>query len=856
MQNNKITPMMAQYLEIKKTCSDKLLFYRMGDFYELFLDDAVQAASILDITLTSRGKIGDEPVQMAGVPYHAAEQYLARLIKAGKSVAICEQVGMVGQGKGLVERKIVKIVTPGTLTDEALLSETETNRIVAIVYGKKEYGLAWLSLESGEFKSKQIPHHLLEDELERLQVSEILLEDTRRVAIPINWQDQVTYVNEWHFESDSAFNVLIHFFETQDLLGFGLNKSEHPLAISAAGALIYYIKLTQQQVPKHLDALSLEKEEQYIGLDSTTRRNLELTYTLSGKKAPTLFSVLNQCATHMGSRLLKQWIHHPLTAHAHIEARQKAVAELIELNPINLYSKLKQVVDIERIIARIALASVRPRDLSALRDSLRILEKLVINNELKSGLLQVLQQVFPQGKEMADLLEKAILPEPSVWIKDGNVINTGFDVELDEMRELQSHVDHILLQMQDRERQKTSLSTLKIEFNRVHGFYIELSKKEAINAPVDYVRKQTLKNVERFITPELKSLEEKVLNSQQLVLEREKYLYNDLVSQLQKFISLLQTIARSVASLDVLLSFSQKAIQNNYICPKLVDYPILDIQLGRHPVVSELVEHYVNNDCVLDNKQKIMLITGPNMGGKSTYMRQNALIVLMAHIGSFVPAKKVILGSIDKIFTRIGASDDIASNRSTFMVEMSETAYILNHATESSLVLMDEVGRGTSNLDGSVIAQSVLNYLSTVNKSFTLFATHYFELTEMAAHFSIIFNKHLSAVEEKKHIVFLHRLEAGPAMKSYGVAVAKLAGLPKKVIQYAEKLLSLRESETLQQQPQMDLFQVMQVTDDKKDEYKVLYEALIEQIQNLTPDDMSPKEALDAIYHLVRSTQY
>lgn len=846
--------MMAQYLEIKKTCPDKLLFYRMGDFYELFLEDAVEAANILDITLTSRGKIGDEPIKMAGVPYHAAEQYLVRLIKEGKSVAICEQVGIVGQGKGPVERKIVKIITPGTLTDAALLSEKETNRIVAIAYGKKQYGLAWLSLESGEFKTKQIPHSLLEDELERLQVSEILLEETRRVGIPARWQDKITYVNEWHFESDSAFNVLTHFFETQDLLGFGLDTSEHSLAISAAGALIHYVQLTQQQAPKHLDALSLEKEEQYISLDSATRRNLELTYTLSGKKAPTLFSVLDQCATHMGSRLLQQWIHQPLTNHAHIETRQKAVAELIELDLSNLFYQLKQIVDIERIIARIALASVRPRDLSALRDSLRILEKLVIKDELQSSLLQVLQQAFPQGGELVDLLEKAILPEPSVWVRDGNVINTGFDSQLDELRELQAHADDILLKMQEREQQKTGLSTLKIEYNRVQGFYIELSKKEAAQAPTDYTRKQTLKNAERFVTPELKALEERVLNAQQSALEREKYLYEALVIELQKHISVLQTIARSVATLDVLLSFSQKAIQSNYICPTLVNYPTIDIQVGRHPVVSELVEHYVANDCVLDDKQKIMLITGPNMGGKSTYMRQNALIVLMAHMGSFVPAQKVTLGPIDKIFTRIGASDDIASNRSTFMVEMSETAYILNHATEHSLVLMDEVGRGTSNLDGSVIARAVLDYLATINKSFTLFATHYFELTEMAAHIPMIFNKHLSAIEEKKHIVFLHRLESGPAMKSYGVAVAKLAGLPKKIIQNAEKLMALKEQEMVHQQPQMDLFQVMQEVDDKEDEYKDLYEALVQQIQNLSPDDMSPKEALDVLYHLVQST--
>ena len=843
MSKATVSPMMQQYLGIKAQHPDKLVFYRMGDFYELFFDDAVAAAQLLDITLTTRGQIEGEPIKMAGVPYHAVEQYLARLVKLGKSVAICEQVGEVGASKGPVERKVVRIVTPGTLTDSALLEDKETNRIVAVYADKKQLGLAWASLQSGEFKTKIIEANKLTDELVRLQAAEILLPDSPHAPAITLPHANLTRLHDWQFAPDSGFTLLTHYFTCQDLRGFGLDLQQHGAAIGAAGALLNYIQLTQSQLPKHLDSLSLETDSQYIALDAATRRNLEITTTLSGKKSPTLFSVLDHCASHMGSRLLAQWLHHPLRNRAHIQARQQAVAAL-QTEYLPLHNQLKKIADIERIAARIAVGSARPRDLSGLRDSLFTLATLQLPN---SALLTTLQNIFPEGVHIAERLQAAILPEPAVWLRDGGVINHHFSAELDELRHIQTHGDEFLLALENRERERTGLSTLKVEFNRVHGFYIELSKTQAEHAPAEYQCRQTLKNVERFITPELKTFEDKVLAAQDTALALEKKLYEQLLQELQQQLPLLQKTAKAAAALDVLCCFAAYAVEHHYHAPEFVDYPCIEIDEGRHPVVEQQVQRFTANHTRLDNKHRLVLLTGPNMGGKSTYMRQVALIVLLAHTGSFVPAQRAQIGPIDQIFTRIGASDDLASNRSTFMVEMSETAYILHHATAQSLVLMDEVGRGTSTFDGLALAHAIAEHLLQKNQSFSLFATHYFELTALPEHHPTALNMHLAALEQGQDIVFLHHIEAGPASKSYGIAVAKLAGLPPRALKSAQKHLALLENQASNQRPQLDIFHTYSSNETPP---TLEPHPVLTTLAQLNPDHLSPREALNCLYQL------
>lgn len=856
MSKSAVSPMMQQYLGIKAQHTDKLVFYRMGDFYEMFFDDAVEAAKLLDITLTTRGQMDGEPVKMAGVPFHAAEQYLARLVKLGKSVAICEQVGEVGAGKGPVERKVVRIVTPGTLTDSALLEDKETNRIVAVSPDKKYIGLAWASLQSGEFKTKLTTVDKLDDELARLQAAEILLPDSKN-APQLQTASGVTRLNAWQFAADAGEKLLTEYFGCQDLRGFGLDGKEHAVAIGAAGALLNYIRLTQNLMPQHLDGLSLETDSQYIGMDAATRRNLEITQTLSGKKSPTLMSTLDLCATHMGSRLLALWLHHPLRNRAHIRARQEAVAAL-ESQYEPLQCRLKNIADIERIAARIAVGNARPRDLASLRDSLFELAQIDLSAN-GSSLLETLKAVFPENLSTAEQLRQAILPEPSVWLKDGNVINHGFHPELDELRRIQNHGDEFLLDLEAKERERTGLSTLKVEFNRVHGFYIELSKTQAEQAPADYQRRQTLKNAERFITPELKAFEDKVLTAQEQALALEKQLFDGVLKNLQTALPQLQKAAKAAAALDVLSTFSALAKERNFVRPEFADYPAIHIENGRHPVVEQQVRHFTANHTNLDHKHRLMLLTGPNMGGKSTYMRQVALIVLLAHTGCFVPADAATIGSIDQIFTRIGASDDLASNRSTFMVEMSETAYILHHATEQSLVLMDEVGRGTSTFDGLALAHAVAEHLLQKNKSFSLFATHYFELTYLPEAHAAAVNMHLSALEQGQDIVFLHQIQPGPAGKSYGIAVAKLAGLPVRALKSAQKHLNGLENQAAANRPQLDIFSTM--PSEKGDEPNVgnfvdkaeekHFEGILATaLENLDPDRLTPREVLSELYRL------
>lgn len=857
MSKSTVSPMMQQYLAIKSQHADKLVFYRMGDFYELFLDDAVEAAKLLDITLTTRGQMDGVPIKMAGVPFHAAEQYLARLVKMGKSVAVCEQVGEVGAGKGPVERKVMRIVTPGTLTDAAFLEDKETNRIAAVNIDKKHIAIAWASLQSGEFKTKLTTADKLADELARLQAAEILLPEGK--SLPDGFQAtsaNITRLNPWQFAADAGAKLLTEYFGCQDLHGFGLDGKEHEAAVGAAGALLNYIRLTQNLMPQHLDGISLETDSQYIGMDAATRRNLEITQTLSGKKSPTLFSILDGCATHMGSRLLALWLHHPLRSRAHIRARQEAVAAL-ESQYKPLQCRLKSIADIERIAARIAVGNARPRDLAALRDSLFALSEIELSAE-GSSLLETFKAIFPETLPVAETLKAAVMPEPAVWLKDGGVINQGYSAELDELRHIQNHGDEFLLELEARERERTGLSTLKVEFNRVHGFYIELSKVQAEQAPADYQRRQTLKNAERFITPELKTFEDKVLTAQEQALALEKRLFEALLKEVQTALPQLQKAAKAAAALDVLSTFAAIAAEHGFVRPEFADYPVIRIENGRHPVVEQQVRHFTANHTDLNHKHRLILLTGPNMGGKSTYMRQVALIVLLAHTGSFVPADSARIGPVDQIFTRIGASDDLASNRSTFMVEMSETACILHHATEQSLVLMDEVGRGTSTFDGLAIAHAVAGHLLQKNKSFSLFATHYFELTRLPETCAAAVNMHLSALEQGRDIVFLHQIQPGPAGKSYGIAVAKLAGLPNRALKAAQKYLDELESQAADAQPQLDIFNLAQEgrggsdagTPADDDAGSRSDGILTETLNRLDPDKLTPLEALSELYRL------
>ncbi|WP_027010224.1 DNA mismatch repair protein MutS [Conchiformibius kuhniae] len=851
MSPSPVSPMMQQYLDIKAAHQDKLLFYRMGDFYELFFDDAEEAAKLLDITLTARGKLHGEPVKMAGVPFHALEPYLAKLVKLGKSAAICEQTGTVGAGKGPVERKVTRIVTPGTLTDSALLEDKETNRTAAVCLGKKQSALAWVSLQSGEFKAKIIAPDALADELARLGAAEVLAAERDAAAVaPHLGGGHLTRLNDWQFAPETAFKLLTAHFDCQDLRGFGLDANEHGAAVAAAGALLNYVRLTQSQLPAHLDGIALETSDEYIGMDAATRRNLEITATLDGKKAPTLLSVLDRCATHMGSRLLAQWLHHPLRCREKLRARQEAVSVLLHQPEAAaaVRQSLKHTADIERITARIALGSARPRDLSALRESLFALSQIAA--PAGSSLLAVLCGCFPRTLPVAEHLHGALLPEPAALLRDGGVMNDGHDAELDRLRDLQNNGDAFLAELAQRERERTGLSTLKVEYNRVHGFYIELSKAQSAAAPADYRRRQTLKNTERYITPELKQFEEQFLSAQDGALAREKQLYAELLAYLHRRLPELQQTARAAAALDVLCAFALQAREHGYTAPEFADYPVLAMQNARHPVVERQVARFTPNDVQLGGKHRLMLLTGPNMGGKSTYMRQAAHIVIMAHTGSFVPAQTAQIGNIDRIFTRIGASDDLAGNRSTFMVEMSETAYILNHATAQSLVLMDEVGRGTSTFDGLAIARAAAEHLLQKNQSLCLFSTHYFELTALPQHFPNAVNMHLSALEQAADIVFLHRVEAGPAAKSYGIAVAKRAGLPARALSGAQKYLKQLEAQA-QPSPQHELFAPIPEQDDTAPAAPAPH-PVVDELAALNPDELSPRQALDALYRLRR----
>ncbi len=836
--------MMRQYLALKAQHPDMLLFYRMGDFYELFFEDAVKASRLLGITLTQRGASNGAPIKMAGVPYHAAEQYLAKLTKLGEAVAICEQIGDPATSKGPVERAVTRILTPGTLTDSALLDETRDNQLLSVFAADGVIGLARINLASGTFILSEIALGHLAQELERISPAEIIYVDDFKHRALENFACAKKCLSAWQFDVDSAQKTLTAQFNTIDLAGFG---AQHlTAALCAAGALLDYVKHTQRAALPHISELSVEHTSQYIQLDAATRRNLEIDVTLRGEAAPTLYSLLNTTQTAMGARLLRFWLHHPLRDRSLISKRHQAVSEL-KKNALqaNIHEACRPIADIERIATRIALKTARPRDLSSLRDSLLqlpLLQNLLFSS--KAILLETLGANLQTPKEALNILQ-AIKPEPASVLREGGVIADGFDAELDELRALQTNHGDFLLQFEAAEKARTGLANLKVEYNSVHGFYIEISRAQAENAPPEYRRRQTLKNAERFITPELKAFEDKVLSANERALAREKMLYAQILFDLEPFITALQTNSGAVASLDVLCCFAERAQALNYTQPQFVSEPGITIEGGRHAVVESITQPFVANDVVLNPYRQLLLITGPNMGGKSTFMRQTALIVLLAHCGCFVPASVAKIGEIDRIFTRIGASDDLAGGRSTFMVEMTETANILHNATEKSLVLLDEIGRGTSTFDGLSLAWAVAKQLLEKNKSYTLFATHYFELTRIVDDFKHAANVHLDAVEHGQSIVFLHKVEAGAANQSYGIQVAQLAGIPKSVVAAAKRKLTQLENNQLSKNAnQPDMF-VANIEPVEAPQHPIVAE-----IEAIQPDDLTPKQALELLYKL------
>ena len=841
------TPMMQQYLRIKAEHADKLLFYRMGDFYELFYDDAERAARLLDITLTSRGASAGVPIKMAGVPFHAVEQYLAKLVKLGESVAICDQIGDPATSKGPVERKVTRIVTPGTLTDAALLDDKRENIVLALHRARDTLGLAWLSLASGRFIILETAWDNLSAELERLRPAEILAPDDAAHTLPEALKAPVRRMPPWQFDSDAARRNLSRQFGTQDLAGFGADPL--PVALGAANALLDYVKSTQGAAIAHVRALTVEHTGEWVRMDPSTRRNLELTETIRGEPAPTLLALLDDCATSMGSRLLRYSLHHPLTDRAMLRARHAAVADLIEsrlgegLRPV-----LRTLVDVERVTARLALKSARPRDLSGLRDTLRRLPELQQQLATSSScrLTRIAASLAVPEQAVAQLAA-AIRPEPAAVVREGGVIADGYDAELDELRAIQNNCGEFLLALETREKARTGITTLKVEYNRVHGFYIEVTRAQSDKVPDDYRRRQTLKNAERYITPELKTFEDKALSARERALAREKLLYDELLDALAPYVPALQQAAGALAELDLLNTFAARAAALDWCAPEFVDENLIEIERGRHPVVEAGVDQYVPNDARLAPERQMLLITGPNMGGKSTYMRQIAIIVLLAHCGAFVPAARARIGPVDQIFTRIGAADDLAGGRSTFMVEMTEAAYILHHATPRSLVLMDEIGRGTSTYDGLALAGAIARHLVEKCRCYSLFATHYFELTELALKFKEVANVHFDAVEHKDRIVFLHSVEEGPANQSYGLQVAQLAGVPAAVIRAARRnLQALEEKAALGSGAQRDLFSESAVPQAEPPAEHPAIGAL----RATDPDALTPRAALDLVYQL------
>ncbi|EOW9193875.1 TPA: DNA mismatch repair protein MutS [Vibrio cholerae] len=843
------TPMMQQYLRLKAENPDILLFYRMGDFYELFYDDAKRASELLDISLTKRGASAGEPIPMAGVPFHAVEGYLAKLVQMGESVAICEQIGDPATSKGPVERKVVRIVTPGTVTDEALLSERVDNLIAAIYHHNGRFGYATMDITSGRFQlSEPQTEEEMAAELQRTSPRELLFpEDFSPVHLMASRQGNRRRPI-WEFELNTAKQQLNQQFGTRDLVGFGVEQAK--LGLCAAGCLIQYVKDTQRTALPHIRSLTWDRQDQSVILDAATRRNLELTHNLAGGTDNTLAEVLDHCATPMGSRMLKRWIHQPMRDNATLNQRLDAITELKETALYGeLHPVLKQIGDIERILARLALRSARPRDLARLRHAMQQLPELhSVMSELKQPHLSELRTHAEPMDELCDLLERAIKENPPVVIRDGGVIADGYSAELDEWRDLANGATEFLERLEAEERDRHGIDTLKVGYNNVHGFYIQVSRGQSHLVPPHYVRRQTLKNAERYIIEELKQHEDKVLNSKSRALALEKQLWEELFDLLLPHLEQLQQLAASVAQLDVLQNLAERAENLEYCRPTLVQKAGIHIQGGRHPVVERVMnEPFIANPIELNPQRRMLIITGPNMGGKSTYMRQTALIALMAHIGSYVPAESASIGPLDRIFTRIGASDDLASGRSTFMVEMTETANILHNATRNSLVLMDEIGRGTSTYDGLSLAWASAEWLAKEIGAMTLFATHYFELTELPNVLPHLANVHLDAVEHGDGIAFMHAVQEGAASKSYGLAVAGLAGVPKPVIKNARA--KLQQLELLSSQPaetrkpsRVDIANQLSLIPEPS--------AVEQALAGVDPDQLTPRQALDMLYQL------
>jgi DNA mismatch repair protein MutS len=845
----KHTPLMQQYFRVKADFPDTLLLFRMGDFYEVFYDDAKRAAKLLDITLTTRGESGGAPIPMAGVPHHALDNYLARLVRLGESAAICEQIGEPTPGKGLVERKVVRVVTPGTLTEEALLESRRESLLAALAGAGRDCALAWLDLASGRFVVRRLgSKEDIDAQIERLRPAELLIEEGRADS----WE-HVPGVRErpaWKFDASQSAKLLCEQFGTADLAGFGI--AELPAAVGAAGVLLDYLQETQRTSLPHIRGIQLEQAGQFLHLDAISRRNLEIETSLGGNDRATLVGIVDTTVTAMGGRLLRRWLTNPLRDRARLRRRHRAIGALLSEGLVDdLREPLRGVADVERILSRVALQTARPRDLTGLRHALAVVPELAeVVSGAGSGLPEAVGELgaFP---EVHELLCRAIVEEPPVLIRDGGVIATGYDEQLDELRSLSENASDFLLQYEQEQKEQTRIPSLKVGYNRVHGYYIEITHTHQDLVPPQYTRKQTLKSAERYITEELKAFEDKVLSSRERALAREKHCYAALLERLLEDLTPLQELAARVSRLDALCSLAERAERLDFVEPELTDEDHIEIRDGRHPVVEQVQdEPFTPNDIRLDPKTRMLIITGPNMGGKSTYMRQAALIVLLAHAGSWVPARSAVIGPIDRIFTRIGAGDDLAGGRSTFMVEMSETANILHNATSASLVLMDEIGRGTSTYDGLALAWASAVYLARKVGAYTLFATHYFELTRLAGQEPHVENVHLRAVEHKDRIVFLHAVEPGPANQSYGLQVAALAGIPAGVLRSARKHLDLLERQQRADEPQLGLFDPppAEVDDDPADEPPE--DTLRERLAEVHPDELSPRAALDLIYAL------
>lgn len=838
------TPMMQQYLKLKAENPDILLFYRMGDFYELFYDDAKKASQLLDISLTKRGASAGEPIPMAGVPYHAVESYLAKLISLGESVAICEQIGDPALSKGPVERKVVRIVTPGTISDELLLEDRKDNLLASIWQEKSGYGYATLDISSGRFHVFECDNFdTMQAELQRTNPVEILYPEDFSSMVLIEHRHGLRRRPIWEFELNTAKQQLNLQFGTKDLIGFGVEQSSK--ALKAAGCLLQYVKDTQKTALPHIRSITKESQDKFIILDAATRRNLELTENLSGGNENTVATILDKTQTAMGSRMLKRWLHAPIRDLMILNQRQTSIAELLN-HADSIQPLLKQIGDVERILARLALRSARPRDFARLRDAYNTLPMLQASlHNLYNPYLLALRQTIGSFDDIANLLNQAIIESPPVLIRDGGVIASGYNTELDELRTLSAGATHYLDQLEIRERETLGIDTLKIGYNAVHGYYIQVSRGQSHLVPINYTRRQTLKNAERYIIPELKEYEDKVLTSKGRALALEKRLYEQLFDLLLPHLERMQKSADAIAELDVLTNLAERASTLNYSQPNLTSHKGINIQGGRHPVVEQVLSApFIANSLSLSQDRRMIVITGPNMGGKSTYMRQTALIVLLAYMGSFVPADQASIGPIDRIFTRIGASDDLASGRSTFMVEMTETANIMHNATDYSLVLMDEIGRGTSTYDGLSLAWACIESLANHIKAMTLFATHYFELTQLSESISGVHNVHFDAVEHDNTIAFMHTVADGPASKSFGIAVAGLAGVPNSILKRAKQ--KLKELETLSKQTSyshVDSSQLTFITEAEPSEVERM-------LKDIEPDTLTPKQALDILYSL------